>query len=87
VGVGLVMLGIGGRRAADAAGVMLSFVDLSDAPGAGFGGDETAIEMFYRFQLTPFLCLKPDVQYIVDPSGDRGLADALVGTLRVEVTF
>jgi porin len=46
---------------------------------------ETAIEMFYKLQLTPFFSIKPDLQYIVNPGGD--LPNAFVAGLRMEVAF
>ena len=87
VGVGLFSVGPIRERDDDAAGIMLSFVDLSDASGAGFTQDETALELFYRLQVTPHISVKPDLHYIIDPSGDRNIKDALVGTLRVELTL
>ncbi len=50
---------------------------------------ETAVELFYRAQLTPYLALKPDVQYIFNPGNPGGpeTDDALVVTLRVEAWF
>ena len=73
-----------GRRA-DAVGFMISHVDLSDLPGAGFSNDETTFELFYAVSLTPFWRLKPDVQLVRNPSGRAG--DGLVATLRVELAF
>ena len=46
---------------------------------------ETAIEAFYRYQLTEFLSVKPDIQYIVDPGGDG--RDAIVAGVRLELSF
>ena len=65
----------------------MSHVCFSDEPGAGFPQDETAIELYHRFQLTPFLSIKPDLQYIANPGGSPGVADALVATVRVEIVF
>lgn len=53
---------------------------------------ETAFETFYRIRFTKFVSLKPDLQYIVHPSGsgiDGGevICDALVMTMRLEVSF
>jgi porin len=71
-------------RDADVVGLGVSWVHFSD--DAGFDGDsETAIEAFYRVQLTPYFSVKPDVQYILDPSG--GEDDALVASVRLELTF
>jgi porin len=46
---------------------------------------ETAIELFHKFQITPFFSLKPDIQYIVNPGGDG--RDALVAGIRMQMTF
>jgi len=46
---------------------------------------ETALELFYRAQLTPWLSVKPDVQYIVNPGGAG--RDALVAGVRLEFAF
>jgi porin len=56
-------------------------------PGVFSEDYELAIEAFHRVQLTPWIALKPDVQYIVNPGGDADLTDAVVGTLRIEVVF
>jgi carbohydrate-selective porin OprB len=74
-------------REREATGLMVSHVDLSDDPGAGLAGNETAMELFYRVPAMGFLTLRPDVQLIVRPSGDLRLGNALVGTLRAEVAF
>jgi porin len=46
---------------------------------------ETAIEVFHQIQVTPAISLKPDLQYIVNPSGAG--RDALVAGVRFEVAF
>lgn len=46
---------------------------------------ETAIEWFYKAQVTPWLSVMPDVQYIVNPGGDG--RDALVVGLRTQISF
>jgi porin len=69
------------------AGVMVSAVDLSDVAAAGYSRNETSLEAFYRWPALGFLTLRPDVQYIVAPSGATGVADAVVGTLRAELAF
>lgn len=74
-------------RDGEAAGLMVSHVDLSDVPAAGFDGNETAVELFYRVPATGFLTLRPDLQLIARPSGDSRLGNALVGTLRAELAF
>ena len=47
--------------------------------------DETAIEIFHKFQLSPWLSLKPVLQYIFNPGGDG--RDAIVVGARVEIAF
>ncbi len=47
--------------------------------------DETAIEWFYKAQLTPWFSVMPDLQYIVNPGGDG--RDALVVGLRTQISF
>lgn len=49
---------------------------------------ECAIEAFYSVQLTPWLSIQPDVQYVIDPGGNAvATENALVGILRVTVEF
>lgn len=49
---------------------------------------ETVIELTYKMQLSPWLTLQPDAQYIITPSGDSsGLKDAFVLGLRFVATF
>ncbi|GHV21502.1 hypothetical protein FACS189428_2010 [Clostridia bacterium] len=50
---------------------------------------ETAIELFYKRVLTDYITIKPDIQYIIHPSGnlDGGLKNALAGFVRLEINF
>lgn len=48
-------------------------------------GDETAIEVFYRFQVTPWFYLQPDVQFISNPSGMY--PNSMAFGLRSVITF
>ncbi|MEM6560725.1 MAG: carbohydrate porin, partial [Planctomycetota bacterium] len=85
--VGLVQAGLGSFRPDDAVGLYVSFVDLSDAAGAGFEEDETVVEAFYRLQVTPAISVQPGLQFVINPSGDPDIDDALVGSLRASFTF
>lgn len=87
VAFGLVLKGTLPDRREDEAGVMLSRIFFSDAPGSGFDADETTLEFFYRIRVTPFVHLTPDVQWIANPSGDRSIDNAVVGAVRLEVDF
>ena len=46
-----------------------------------------AVEVFYKVQVTPYLSVKPELQYIRHPGGAAGRDDAIVGTVRVQVDF
>ncbi len=48
---------------------------------------ETGYELYYSFQLTPWLTFSPDIQYIRDPGGLRSNKDAVVLGFRARVTF
>jgi porin len=43
---------------------------------------ETTWEMFYRVQLTPWLAVQPDLQYVVNPGGVG--ENALAAGLRLD---
>lgn len=47
---------------------------------------ETAVELFYKAQVTGWLAVQPDLQYIANPGGDGG-KNALVLGGRVEFVF
>ncbi len=84
---GLVCRGPIPGRPDDTAGVYVSTVDLSDEPGAGFGADETAVELYYRLQVNDAVYVQPQLQMINNPSGDPSLEDVVVGGVRVGVSF
>jgi porin len=48
---------------------------------------ESVIELTAKLQCFSFLTLHPDFQYIINPSGTTGLADAFVGILRAEISI
>lgn len=87
VGGGVAWTGPFESRPSDAVGIGFTYASFSSVPGAGLRGDgELAIELFYTIQATPFLSVKPDVQWIRNPGGND-FDDALVFTLRTAVTF
>ena len=86
VGGGLVAVGALPGREDDAAGVAATYVHLSEL--AGFARSyELALETFYKVQVTPAVSVKPDLQYVINPSGGGDARDALVGIVRVEIAF
>jgi len=55
---------------------------------AGFTtSHETAMEVYYNAQITPWLSAGPSVQYIFHPGGDSTVDDAVVVGLRVRAAF
>lgn len=84
---GAVLRGTFEGRDDDAAGVVLGLASFSGATGSTFDGDEVALEAYYKAFLTPAISVTPDVQYIMNPSGDPTIDDALVLGLRVTVSF
>lgn len=54
--------------------------------GVPTAGTETAIEFTYLAQVTSWLAIQPDLQYIIDPGNDPRIGDALVFQLECEVS-
>jgi len=48
---------------------------------------EVGIELNHKFQVTPYLHLRPNIQYIMNPSGYDDIDNALVVGLEVGLTF
>ena len=75
---GINLDGVFSKTNRDMAGLAFTSAFLSDKK------TETAIEFFYQYQITDNLIIKPDVQYIVNPSGGN-IDNALVGILRFAI--
>jgi porin len=72
----------------DVMGIGFDVAILSTEDGAGVDKrSETAIELFYKIQILPWLAVQPDVQYIINPGGVSEQDDALVAILRVMVNL
>ncbi|MGH8047049.1 MAG: carbohydrate porin [Chthoniobacterales bacterium] len=91
---GLVYTGLIPGRDNDAIGIALGYADLTQGAaqtmfddGSREVGYEMVIEGTYDAQITPWLHLQPDIQYIVRPGGSGDLGNALVLGGRVSVTF
>lgn len=91
-GGGFVYTGLFPGRDADQLGLAFAraqngdrFRDLSRLGGAPVERAETAIELSYRAQLTPWLAVQPDYQYVVDPGTDPAVDNAHVLMLRFEI--
>lgn len=48
---------------------------------------ETAYEWYYAYQLTPWCVISPHAQVVVNPGGDKYASDAIVGGVRIRITF
>ena len=55
--------------------------------GAPVGKSETNIELTYRAEVTPWLTIQPDAQYVINPGADPALKNAFVVGLRFEIGF
>lgn len=88
VGLGAVASNLLQRGRGDVLGLGVSSVQLSDAPGAPYTTSaETALELFFGFEVVPGLRIKPDLQVIVDPGGNASLDDAWIATLRMTLSL
>jgi porin len=85
LGAGAVWVGALPGRNDDVAGLGLTSVIFRD--GAEYTDtQETSVELFYKIQITPYLSVQPDLQYVINPGGN-GASDAIVGTIRVSIDF
>jgi porin len=48
---------------------------------------ETVLEAAYSFNVTTWLTITPDIQYIIRPSGMQSIDDALLAGVLVYLTF
>ena len=86
-GAGASLVGTFSGRDLDGAGVYVSWVDLADDAGLGDGANETMVECYYDVAVSPWFHVKPDMQFVFDPSGDSGADTDVIFTLRCTVTF
>ncbi len=63
------------------------FRRLNRLAGMPVKSDETAFELTYSDNLTPWLSVQPDIQYIVNPGTDPSRDDAVIVGGRVTLTF
>lgn len=86
-GAGILQRGTFADRENDEAGIYVGWVDFSNEDGVAIPNDETAVELYYALALTPFITLTPSLQYIFSPSGRDEIDDAVIGSLRVKISF
>ena len=92
VGGGVTHDGLFAARPDDKIGLAFAYAGISDKARAASALDglplksgELAFELTYAAQITPYLALQPDLQYIIHPGGDSSLGDALAIGLRVSL--
>ena len=91
---GLTYKGLIPTRDGDTFGVAFAYAKLSSgalqqgsSESAGGLGAEMALEATYLTQITKWLSLQPDLQFIINPGGNKGLSNALVIGGRLSITF
>jgi porin len=74
--------GYDAREGKDLAGVGVSWGRAPDN-----SRDQYTVEAFYRYDMTDFLELTPEVQYVVNPANDPATDDILVLGFRLRAFF
>ena len=87
---GLNYKGLIPTRDNDVLGVAFAYGHLNNNPqdneGSSNPGYEIVVEATYQIELTPWLSLQPDLQYVIHPSG-TDIANALVLGARATFSF
>jgi porin len=74
-------------RPKDVFGIVGWHNDFSDDLAGTLDDSSEGFEAYYRFQVTPWFQVSPDVQYLIDPGITQGADDAVVLGLRGLVHF
>lgn len=93
-GAGLVATGPFPGRDEDQIGFALAsaqngdnFKKAQENAGASVDDSELTLEFIYRAQLTPWLAIQPDMQYVINPCVDPEADNAFIIGTRFEVSF
>lgn len=91
---GLSYKGLIPSRDNDTVGIGFGYAQLSNGARSGLKdeganpiGAEMVIEFTYQAEITPWLIVQPDLQYIINPGGASDLGNALVIGGRAAITF
>jgi porin len=94
VGLGLTAAGVFEGRSADELGLALAYarngshyMNAQRVQGLPVASAERTIELTYLLQLTSWLALQPDLQYVIAPNTDPTIGNALALQLRFEISF
>jgi len=87
LGGGLGYAGLLPGRDHDLAGVAVMRTDFGTPyrDAEGVGAAETTVELTYQAEIRSGLIVQPDIQYVVHPSGDPWVRDALVMGVRLRI--
>ncbi len=84
LGLGANYYGIFNKEGKDVLGLAAANLDLLKKNH----DQETALELYYKYQINDNIAIQPDIQYIINPSGtEEQLPNALVGILRFYINF
>lgn len=91
---GLTYKGLFPSRDDDTIGIAFDYAQLSSGAqqaaivsGSVGGGAEMVLEVTYQAQITKWLSMQPDLQFVINPDGNQDLKNALVIGLRTAITF
>jgi porin len=94
IGAGLTAVGIIPKRDTDELGVAFAYarngshyMSSQRMQGLPVTNAEKTIEITYLMQLTKWLAVQPDLQYVIHPNADPTIANALAFQLRFEISF
>lgn len=89
LGGGIHYQGLIPGRGEDTFGLAVAQASISDKlrKNTAMEGHETTVELTYRAQITPWLAIQPDLQFIKNPGADPTFDDAIVSLLRFEVVL
>ncbi len=94
LGGGLVYTGPFEGRDKDEVGVAIARAGIGNGGryvggqlGRSIGHSETSIEATYRYAVNEVFNLQPDLQYVIEPRGDRNIKNVLVIGLRFAITY
>ena len=68
-------------------GISRQYSNSQVAQGERGYSEETVVEGTYRFQITPWGSIQPDLQYFVNPSAQHGSRNTFVSGIRTVITF
>lgn len=86
--IGFQYQGLFEDRDDDVLGVGFAHGVFSNSASATYTDDyESALELYYSAQLTPWLAVSPSIQYIANPGGDKNISDAVVLGVRAQMSF